>query len=232
MGRDDHFFELGGHSLLAIQLVARVRRQLGAEVALAELFAQPTLAGLAALIDGAARAQCEVIALADRSAALPLSWSQQRLWVLDQLDHESGAAYHIPAALRLDGQLDRAALQAALDRIVARHENLRTRFVQVDGQPVQVIGDAGIGFALGERDLCHLSGHEQEFAVRQYAIDETALPFDLAQGPLVRGQLLRLAPDQHVLLITQHHIITDGWSMGVLVGEVRDLYRAFQPGLA
>ena len=170
------------------------------------------------------------IPAADRGKPLPLSLAQQRLWFLAQLDPAAGFAYHMPAALRLDGRLDRAALKAALDRIVARHEDLRTTFASVDGQPVQVIGPADTGFALAEHDLIELHGHEQRAAIDRIAADEAATPFDLEQGPLIRGQLLRLSEQEHILLVTQHHIVSDGWSTGVLVREFSALYAAFSQG--
>ncbi|MDT9002464.1 amino acid adenylation domain-containing protein, partial [Paucibacter sp. APW11] len=158
---------------------------------------------------------------------LPLSWSQQRLWFLDRLDRAASAAYHMPAALRLSGPLDRSALKATLDRIVARHEILRTRFVLSDGQPMQLIADAddagepAAGFALVEADASDLAAQQAAF----FAAD-----FDLSAGPLIRGLLLRVAETEHVLLINQHHIISDGWSLGVLVREVTQLYAAFSAG--
>ncbi|NHZ33324.1 non-ribosomal peptide synthetase, partial [Massilia rubra] len=164
-------------------------------------------------------------------APLPLSFAQQRLWFLDQLDHAAGAAYHMPAGLRLSGQLDTDALVRALDRIVARHESLRTCFVEVDGTPWQRIGAAGQGMALARHDLSHLRGHEQEQALAAQAQDESAAPFDLARGPLIRARLLRLGEREHVLLVTQHHIVSDGWSVGVLVREFAALYTAFSQSL-
>ncbi|RYE91886.1 MAG: non-ribosomal peptide synthetase, partial [Oxalobacteraceae bacterium] len=162
---------------------------------------------------------------------VPLSFAQQRLWFLDRLDRSAGAAYHMPAALRLKGRLDQVALQAALDRIVARHEALRTRFVSVGGEAVQVFAAPACGFELTRHDLGALSGHEQENAVSMAGSAEALRAFDLAEGPLVRGQLLRLSSDEHVLLVTQHHIISDGWSIGVLVRELSALYAAFSQGL-
>src|SRR5687767_14420388 len=164
---------------------------------------------------------------ADRSAPLPLSWAQQRLWFLDQLDPAAGAAYHLPAALRLSGDLNRTALRASLDRIVARHENLRTSFVSVEGTPQQVIAPADSGFTLIEHDLRGLEASAQEAAVAELSLSEARMPFDLSQGPLIRGRLLYLSEHEHVLLITQHHIISDGWSTGVLMRELSVLYRAF-----
>ncbi|MDQ1925113.1 non-ribosomal peptide synthetase, partial [Massilia pseudoviolaceinigra] len=165
---------------------------------------------------------------ADRTIPLPLSFAQQRLWFLDQLDHAAGAAYHIPAGLRLQGQLNHAALQAALDRILARHEALRTLFVtKEDGQPVQIFVPADVGFALQEVDLSELIGNEQEAAVARYSKEEARAPFDLSTGPLIRGRLLRLSDQEHILLVTQHHIVSDGWSIGILVQEFSALYSAF-----
>src|SRR5262249_38564249 len=143
VGRQDQFFELGGHSLLAVQLVSRLRGRLGVEVALREGFARPTLAGLAEAAGQAAAAQGGLLVPMKRPERLPLSWAQQRLWFLDQLDRAAGAAYHLPGALRLHGLLNREALRATLDRLVARHEILRTRFESAeDGQAQQVIAPA------------------------------------------------------------------------------------------
>ena len=230
VGRQDHFFELGGHSLLAVQLMSAIRQELALEINLRELFSGPTLAAFSLAVGRGKSVRTDAIPAADRSAPLPLSYAQQRLWFLDQLDHAASVAYHMPTAMRLAGKLDKLALVATLDRIVARHESLRTRFVDVDGAPVQQIAAPDCGFALGERDLSALSGHERECAVKRMADDEAVHPFDLAAGRLIRGQLLRLAENEHVLLITQHHIISDGWSIGVLVREVSTLYAAFSDG--
>jgi amino acid adenylation domain-containing protein len=232
VGRHDDFFELGGHSLLAVQLIARLRQELNVEVALRELFAHSTLEGLAHSVSNAGLAVLPPILPANRSQPLPLSWAQQRLWFLDQLDHAAaGAAYHISAGVRLQGGLDRKALRAALDRIVARHEGLRTCFVCIDGQPIQVIVPEDAGFTLQERDLCAMSEHEQSAAVSQISADEAGSPFDLSVGPLIRGQLLQLADDEYILLITQQHIISDGWSIGLFVQELSAIYSAFNQGL-
>ncbi|NHZ33325.1 non-ribosomal peptide synthetase [Massilia rubra] len=231
VGREDHFFDLGGHSLLAVQLASRVRQRMGAELPLRTLFARPLLRELAGSLAQLACAPLAPIAAASRAAPLPLSFAQQRLWFLDQLDHAAAAAYHMPAGLRLSGELDADALVRALDRIVARHESLRTCFVEVDGMPWQRIGSAGQGMALARHDLSHLRGHEQEQALAAQAQDESAAPFDLARGPLIRARLLRLGEREHVLLVTQHHIVSDGWSVGVLVREFAALYTAFSQAL-
>jgi amino acid adenylation domain-containing protein len=228
VGRWDHFFELGGHSLLAVRVISRVRQVLGAEVAIGDLFERPALADLARTIENAARTELPPIESADRQADLPLSFAQQRLWFIDQLEG-AGAAYHMPTSLRLQGELDRAALVRALGRIVARHEALRTTFAETDGDPVQRIAPAeASSFHLMEHDL---RGRAQAGAeLRRVMAEEAGAPFDLAHGPLIRGRLVRLADDDHVLLITMHHIVSDGWSMGVLTHEISALYAAFRAG--
>jgi amino acid adenylation domain-containing protein len=230
VGRHDSFFDLGGHSLLAVQLISRVRTAIGVDIALRELFVQPTLQGLAAVVREAGASTMGAIERADRNQFLPLSLAQQRLWFLDQLDKQASAAYHLSAALRLTGKLDVDALQATLDRVVARHEGLRTRFVLSGGEPSQQIAPADCGFALNRVDLRALPADEREAKVSMLASEEARASFDLSASPLIRGQLLALADDQHVLLVTQHHIVSDGWSMGILVREVAELYTAFRQG--
>ncbi|MGN6152445.1 MAG: condensation domain-containing protein, partial [Lysobacteraceae bacterium] len=141
------------------------------------------------------RSTRDVIPGVDRNRPLPLSFAQQRLWFIAQLDSAASEAYHVPAALRLTGTLDRAALRAALDRLVARQEGLRTRFVVLDGVPHQVIAPDSVGFALVETDLTHLAGDLREQAVQAECAEEARAPFDLAAGPVIRGRLLRLAED-------------------------------------
>jgi amino acid adenylation domain-containing protein len=172
----------------------------------------------------------EVDATGRRVAVYPASIGQQRLWFLDQLDRTAGAAYHLAAGLQLRGRLDRGALRATLDAIVARHEVLRTSFVLLDEQPVQRIAPAEVGFHLIEHDLSGLPGAAQQQRVNELSGSEATERFDLSTGPLIRGQLLRLGPEEHLLLITQHHIISDGWSIGVMVREVAALYGAFSQG--
>ncbi len=230
VGRHDHFFELGGHSLLAVQLSSRIRQRLEVEVPLREIFEQPTLSGLAQRVRQLQPSVPSAIVRADRGERVPLSWAQQRLWFLDQLDPGASVAYHLPVSLRLAGLLDRAALRATLDRLVYRHESLRTSFVSVEGEPVQVIGSPEGGFSLREVDLRGLPGREQAVRVAQLSAAEAVERFDLSSGPLIRGQLLQLAEQEHILLITQHHIISDGWSMGVMIQEVTALYEAYLQG--
>ncbi|HQC99337.1 MAG TPA: amino acid adenylation domain-containing protein, partial [Aquabacterium sp.] len=172
----------------------------------------------------------QAIPQADRSQPVPLSWAQTRLWFIGQLDPSASKAYHLPTALRLDGQLQTAAFRRALDRIVARHESLRTSFPTVHGEALTVIASPDVGFALQEQDLRGLSPAEQEARIQQATAHEADSPFDLGSGPLCRGQLLRLADDCHILLITQHHMVSDGWSIGVLVSELVALYTAYAAG--
>ncbi|MBD1229407.1 AMP-binding protein, partial [Xenorhabdus griffiniae] len=167
---------------------------------------------------------------ADRHQPLPLSFAQQRLWFISQFDAAASQAYHLSVTLRLTGQLDYPALKAALDRLIARHESLRTRFILVAGQPCQHIDPADIGFALTCHDLRPIDPALRTQHVAELADSEAQAPFDFAQGPLIRGQLLQLADDEHVLLLTLHHIITDGWSVGVLVQELSIFYLAALDG--
>ncbi|MBB4636054.1 non-ribosomal peptide synthetase [Longimicrobium terrae] len=235
VGRRDQFFDLGGHSLLAVQVISRVRQALGVKVALGELFTRPVLAEFARGLETSARAELPPIERADREGRLPLSFAQQRLWFLEQLG-DLGSTYHMHARLRLRGELDRAAMVGALDGLVARHEALRTTFAEVDGLPEQRIAPADVGFHLVEHDL---SDHAVDDAtgladahaeLRRLLAEEAGTRFDLEHGPLIRGRLIRLAADDHVLVVTMHHIVSDGWSMGVLTGELSALYAARHEG--
>ena len=228
VGRHDNFFELGGHSLLAVRVVSRLQQVLSVEVAIRDLFAHAELADLARHLQGAAHAELSRIVPAKRSGRLPLSFAQQRLWFLAQMEGGS-AAYHIPLGLHLKGDLNRTALGRALDRILVRHEVLRTTFAFLDGEPVQQIGAVEeSSFPLIEHDLCGHNDVEAELAALSEL--EAVASFDLEAGPLIRGRLIRLAEDEHVLLVTMHHIVSDGWSMGVMVRELNALYGAFLGG--
>ncbi len=158
----------------------------------------------------------------------PLSFAQQRLWFLDRLSPRN-PAYNLPAAVRLKGQLDLAALQQTIEEIVRRHETLRTAFAEVDGQPVQIISPSS-NFALAVINLRELPEAEQQAEIQQRAVAEAQRPFDLTRAPLLRATLLQIGETECVLLLTIHHIISDGWSMGVLVREVAALYEAFCTG--
>jgi amino acid adenylation domain-containing protein len=231
VGVTESFFDLGGHSLLAVRVVSRMRRVFGVEVPLRVLFEGPTVAELARRVEEMRRAGAPAlppVVPVERTGALPLSFAQERLWVVDRME-PGGAVYNIPVAWRLGGTLDETALERALGEIVRRHEALRTAFREVDGAPVQVIAPFG-GFALPVEDLSGLGEADREAALRELAREEAARPFDLAAGPLFRASLLRLSAVDHVLLLSMHHIVSDGWSMGVLFGELSALYAAYREG--
>jgi aryl carrier-like protein len=234
VSRQDHFFELGGHSLMAIQLGARLRESLGVALPLREVFAHPTLAALAEAIVQYSAEPARRPRWCPSSRA-PTATSRCRCRgrnsAVGPRSPRPRGERRVPraSALRLTGRLDVAALQATLDRVVQRHEVLRTRFAEIAGQPAQCVDD-GLALELVRHDLGALGGHEQEAAVERFAFDHATEPFDLATGPLLRAALLRLADDEHVLLVTQHHIVSDGWSIGVLVREVAALYAAFAAG--
>jgi amino acid adenylation domain-containing protein len=226
---DDDFFALGGHSLLATQVISQVRQVLDVEVPLRQVFDTPRLADFAAAIDGM-RAGADGLPLhaVSRDRSLPLSFAQQRLWFVDQLEPGS-AVFNQPVALRLRGPLDADALERTLGAIVARHEVLRTRIVVEGGEPRQV-ADAEWAGRLDRIDVRSLEGVAQQEAIRRQASTEANTPFDLSVGPVFRARLLLLGVDEHVLLVTMHHIVSDGWSMGVLVREVGACYDAFVRG--
>ncbi|MFT0475969.1 amino acid adenylation domain-containing protein [Pseudomonas antarctica] len=223
VGLTQHFFELGGHSLLAMQVVSRIRQVLSLEVPLKTLFEQPRLDGFVAAIEAHSPTAPKAPALVPvgREQPLPLSYAQERQWFLWQLEPQS-AAYHIPSALRLKGQLDTAALQRSFDTLLARHESLRTHVRQTHDGAVQVIDP------LASVQMAHADVVEAQLKAHVEA--EIAQPFDLQQGPLLRVTLLRLSADEHVLVLVQHHIVSDGWSMQLVVEELVQLYAAYSQG--
>ena len=234
IGIQDNFFELGGHSLLATQVMARIRGALSVELPLRRLFEHPTVYGLATIISAERQTPrtCRLppIRTASRSGDVPLSFAQQRLWFIDQLEPES-SAYNVHGAWRINGPLDVMALQRSVNEIVRRHEVLRTTFVTVDGEAVQHV-EPSMTLSSNLVNLSELAESEREFALGSYVKEEFRAPFDLARGPLLRVSLLKLANDDHVLLLTMHHIVSDGWSVGVLFRELSRLYEAFAAGNA
>jgi amino acid adenylation domain-containing protein len=231
VGVDDGFFELGGHSLLAAQLVARTPVVFGVDVPLREFYAAPTPAGLAVAVAerrAAGGAQVAPLEPAPHDGPLPLSFAQEGMWFLAQLE-PGNPFYNCPAVVRLSGRLDVAALAGAVSSVIARHETLRTRFPAVDGAAFQVIEPAR-PFSLPLVDLMGMPPEDREDRAHALAEEEARRPFDLAQGPLVRGLLLRLAEDEHVLVLDIHHIVCDGWSTGVLVRETAAFYEAAVQG--
>ncbi|HET7114571.1 MAG TPA: FkbM family methyltransferase, partial [Pyrinomonadaceae bacterium] len=230
VGINDNFFELGGHSLLATQVVSRLRGALQVELPLRKLFASPTVAELAATVEqarklGAGLTLLPPIEPAERTGELPLSFAQERLWFLHQLEPQN-SAYHLFNGLRIHGPLNVTALERTLQEIVHRHEILRTTFGLVDGRPVQRIAEESPA-TLEVNDLSALDEDTRATEVDRIAQYTARRPFDLSAGPLLRAQLLRLGENEHVLLFVLHHIISDGWSATVLVREVATLYQAF-----
>jgi FkbH-like protein len=232
VGVHDHFIELGGHSLQAAQILSRVRNTLQIELALAALFESPTVAGLAGRIErmvaGQQGSPPPPIRRVPRENPLPLSFAQQQLWLVDQMD-PGNIAYNIACPLRLSGALDVAALQQSLDEIARRHESLHTTVALVNGQPVQNIAHPS-PLSLPLVDLSHLPEIERVAQAQRLSRDRARQPFDLATGPLWRATLFRLAGTEHLLLLIIHHIAGDGWSLGVLLRELAALYQAFASG--
>ncbi|MES2078618.1 MAG: non-ribosomal peptide synthase/polyketide synthase, partial [Pseudomonadota bacterium] len=228
---DDHFFLLGGNSITATQVVARLRESLGLELNLRLLFEAPTLAAFAAAVaqlqqDGGV-AQGAMHALS-RQEDLPQSLAQNRLWITWQLDPHS-SAYTIPGALHLRGELDEDSLRHSFQQLIQRHEALRTRFYERDGQAFQRV-EATADFELPVIDLSDLPNAVREARAQQVREDQARSPFDLETGPLLRVTLVRLGDEEHQLLVTLHHIIADGWSLNILIDEFSRLYAAAAQG--
>jgi amino acid adenylation domain-containing protein len=228
VGIKDDFFALGGHSLLAIQATSRLRSILDVEIPLRTLFERPTVAGLAAAVAAERRAeaapQAPSLRAVPRQGEVPLSFAQERLWFLDQLEPES-PVYNIPLAFQLTGALAPALLYRALTTVASRHEMLRTTLPIIDGRPVQVIAPSG-PVPPAEVDLGSLSPDRRAAEALRLAAVEALTPFDLARGPLLRLRLLRLAEREHLLLLTLHHTAADGWSVRLLLSELSRAYGA------
>jgi amino acid adenylation domain-containing protein len=227
VGLEDDFFALGGHSLLATQVLSRVRRELGVELPLRALFEASTVRALAERLHGAGAADGPELIRVERGGPVPLSFAQERMWFLERMSPHAGV-YNMPEAVALDGPLDAEALRRAFGALIERHEVLRTRYAEVDGQPVQdVLPPAPFLLPVDE---------VSEDQVHGWMVDDARAPFDLREGPPIRARLLRIAPERHVLLLNVHHIAADGWSWGVMLRELTLLYRAFargeQPALA
>jgi amino acid adenylation domain-containing protein len=230
----DNFFELGGHSLLATQVMSRLRTAFGVELPLRCMFDTPTVAGLAAQIETRLKTSWGLtttprIERASRDRELPLSFAQERLWFIDRLA-PGATSYNIVSALRLSGRLDLSALERSLNEIARRHEILRATFRQSDSEPVQTIW-APRAIELRVLDLSDRAEADREAEVRRIIGEEVRRPFQLSEGPLWRVRLLRLRGEEHVALLAMHHIITDGWSFGVLTRELAALYESFSQGM-
>ncbi|TOZ91762.1 non-ribosomal peptide synthetase, partial [Burkholderia pseudomallei] len=223
VSRHDNFFELGGHSLLAVQLVSRLRQALSVEVALGTVFDAPVLSALAERLEAENTAVLPPIPLAPRDGRIALSLAQQRLWFLTQLEGVS-EAYHMSGAVRLDGLLNREVLQRALNRIVMRHEALRTGFAREEGEPIQVI-QPHADLTVSYHDLREAEQSEQR--AKDLSQAHASAPFDLSRDLPVRVLLLQLADEAHVVQVVMHHIASDGWSVGVFLQELSALYGSF-----
>jgi amino acid adenylation domain-containing protein len=232
IGAEDSFFDLGGHSLLATRLVARVRQALGVELPLRSMFESPTPAGMASAIDALRRSgrglDIPPIASVARDRDLPLSFAQQRLWFLNQMEPDN-PFYSLPWAMRMQGRLDKNALERSLQDIVARHEVLRTRFVASESGVTQVV-DTAAQIPLKQFDLSGVAAASREDRLQEQIKREIQQPFDLARGPLMRAALWQLSDDEYVLLLNIHHIATDRWSMSIMAQELSAAYAANTKG--
>ena len=233
IGIDDNFFELGGHSLLATQVISRCRQAFSVEVPLQSLFKSPTVATLAETIIRSQNQQgnlteYQIIPLREEADGTPLSFEQQRLWFLDQLEPNS-PFYNIPSAVKLSGDFNLEALQQALDAIVEHHQVIRTNYQTENGNPIQVVATAE-SVELSIVDLRQYGSAERETEVQRLLRQESQRPFNLASDLMLRGCLLQLAPQEHILLLVMHHIASDAWSTGILWEQLTQVYQAFLDG--
>ncbi|HET9183299.1 MAG TPA: amino acid adenylation domain-containing protein, partial [Candidatus Angelobacter sp.] len=224
---DENFFDLGGHSLLATRLVSRIRTTIGVEISVKNLLESPTARKMAQYL-ASGKTHSLPLAQSVRPDRTPLSYAQQRLWFIDQLKGIS-PEYNMPVGLRLIGELDRTALEKAVQTIVERHETLRTRFAEFEGEAVQII-EPQSRVEMAFEDLSGMEEQAQRLRIAEALQQEGAEPFHLSRGPLLRVRLLRLSEREHVLLQTMHHIISDGWSEGVFNRELGELYEAYRKG--
>ncbi|SDX08713.1 amino acid adenylation domain-containing protein [Marininema mesophilum] len=227
IGIHDNFFSLGGHSLLAIKLVSRIQETFGVRIPLRTVFESPTVEKLSSTLDRDVNVKGHIkkIMLSDRTQPIPLSYAQQRLWFLNQLDPEN-TAYNMPMIINLKGRLNKVALNQSLQHIIERHESLRTSIQNTDDGPVQVINPSCM-MELPLIDFTSYAGDQRIDRAKEWYHDEARRPFDLSQAPLIRAYLLRLDLEEHALVINIHHIFSDGWSLDILKQELTQCYEAF-----
>jgi amino acid adenylation domain-containing protein/FkbM family methyltransferase len=233
IGMEEDFFELGGHSLLATQLMSRVRKIFKVEMALRRLFEEPTVRRLSGVVErelrrGAVR-ELPPIERGKPEATRPLSYAQGRLWFLEQLD-PGNSVYNCPSVTRIHGKLSEILLESIFQEIVRRHEALRSKIVMVDGDGASIICPSA-EVRVGLVDLRGMEWRRLERAIKRLASEEARRPFDLAEAPLLRVKLLKLEEEDHIILLTMHHIVSDAWSMRLFDREIRQLYVAYREGL-
>ncbi|MCP5004726.1 MAG: amino acid adenylation domain-containing protein, partial [Planctomycetes bacterium] len=233
VGINDNFFELGGHSLLATQLVSRIRDALQIDIPLRKVFEAPTVCRLAECVTTALQSTSQLqtppLKQIHRQGKMPLSFAQQRLWFLDQME-EGSSFYNISSSFCFTGDLDVSALHQSLNTIVSRHETLRTSFITEEGIPFQTINQSD-ETDLQIVDLSDVDESKRESELRCLISEETQRPFNLSEGPLIRSTLLRLDEHDQVLHLVMHHIISDGWSLGIFMRELSVLYNDFSEGI-
>ncbi len=227
VGIEDDFFELGGDSILANRIIARVRKTGSGDVSLRSFFENPTIIALSRWVE---KKQDSITRMsrASRTGKIPLSFSQERLWFLQQLDKEN-KAYHVPRVLRIKGDLDVSLFERTFSEIIRRHEILRTVFPTIDGEPVQVIGEP-FELKIPVLDLRDLNAAAQKRKIEAFVIEEGQRPFDFEHGPMLRVTVLKLKEDEHLLVSTEHHLVHDGWTQGVMLKEFIVIFTAYLNG--
>ncbi|WP_416235670.1 amino acid adenylation domain-containing protein, partial [Nodularia sp. UHCC 0506] len=228
VGITDNFFTLGGHSLLVIHLVSQIQQVFGVDISLRQIFETPTISELATLIDSSQLSLSNSISVRESTDKILLSFAQQRLWMLAQIEPKN-PSYNVAAALRLNGDVNIDVLTQSFKEIIQRHEVLRTSFLNVDGQGVAVIAPE-IDINIPVIDLSFLPPSPQQQLIQQLAKEENQQTFNLAESPLLRVKLLYINTQEYILLLTMHHIITDGWSINIFAGEIANIYQAFSQG--